>query len=56
MQGTEIEVAIKTIKIKDAQRNNMKIEDILNEVQILNEIKSPFVMKLIDHKQEDDML
>lgn len=34
----------------------MKIEDILNEVKILNEIKSPFVMKLIDHKQEDDML
>lgn len=34
-------VAIKTIKIKDAQRNNMKLDDILNEVKVLNELKSP---------------
>lgn len=42
--------------MKDAQRNNMKIDDILNEVQILNQIKSPYVMTLIDHKCENDML
>jgi len=42
--------------MKDAQRNNMKIEDILNEVKILNEIKSPHVMKLIDHRCENEML
>jgi len=49
-------VAIKSIKLKDAQKNNMKIEDIINEVKMLNEIKSPYIMKLIDHRFEGDFL
>jgi len=41
IKDTDLDVAIKTIKIREAQRNNMKIEDIVNEVKILNEVKSP---------------
>lgn len=56
MKGTDFEVAIKTINIKNAKQNHMSIDQIVNECNILNSIKSPFVMKLVEYKVEGDHL
>jgi len=42
-------VAIKSIDLKIAEEKNMSKEDIINEVKILKEMTSPYVMRLIEH-------
>lgn len=48
VKGTNYDVAIKTINIKNAKKNHMSVDQIVNECKILNTIKSPFVMKLVE--------
>lgn len=48
-----MKVAIKVIDIKTAKQNHVEIDEINQEVNVLKEIDSPYVMKLIDCKIKD---